>query len=129
MNDEKIQKMIVLADDDRFITRAYKAGLEEAGYVVIVAEDGEEAVSQIRALRPDVVLLEIIIPKLDGFAVLKAVKDDPTTSDIPIVVLTNLCQESDEHEARESGAADFLVKSDVSLHDVLVRLERLLRGK
>ncbi|SRR5258708_6148158 len=126
MNDGKPPSIIVLADNDPFIVRAYKSGLEEAGYVVIVAEDGEAAVSQIRALRPNLVLLEIILPKQDGFSVLKTVKADPTISDIPIVVLTSLSQRSDEDAARASGAADFLVKTEVSLKDVLMHIERYM---
>lgn len=125
MNDN-LRKMIVLADNDPFIVRAYKAGLEEAGYVVIVAEDGEAALTQIRALRPNAVIMELILPVQDGFTVLKTLKADPTTDTIPVLVLTNLSQEADANEARAAGAADVLIKTEVSLNDVLAHLERLL---
>lgn len=126
MNDQPAQKIIVLADNDQFITHAYKTGLENAGYVVIVATNGEEALNQIRALRPNLVLLELMLPVVDGFSVLKSVKEDPTVSDIPVMVLTNLSQPTDEAEARAAGAVEFLVKSDVSLNDVLVCIDRQL---
>jgi DNA-binding response OmpR family regulator len=100
--------------------------LEEAGYAVVVAEDGEEAVRQVIALHPNVVLLELILPKQDGFSVLKTVKADPTVSDIPVLVLTSLSQESDIAEARNCGAADVMIKTDVSLNDVLLSIDRLL---
>lgn len=119
-------KTIVLADNEPFVVHAYKSGLEEAGYVVAVAEDGEEAVRQILALQPDVVLLELILPKQDGFAVLKTVKADPVMSAIPVVVLTSLSQESDIAEARTCGAADVMIKTEVSLNDVLLCIDRLL---
>jgi len=129
MNNSEPSKIIVLADNEPFIVRAYKSGLEEAGYMVVVAQDGEEAVKQIMALRPDLVLLELILPVQDGFAVLKAIKADPIVSDIPVIVLTNLSQDSDAKEALDAGAAEVLVKTDVSLNDVLLRIERLLTEK
>jgi len=129
MNNSEPSKIIVLADNEPFIVRAYKSGLEEAGYMVVVAQDGEEAVKQIMALRPDLVLLELILPVQDGFAVLKAIKADPIVSDIPVIVLTNLSQDSDAKEALDAGAAEVLIKTDVSLNDVLLRIERLLTEK
>jgi len=129
MNNSEPSKIIVLADNEPFIVRAYKSGLEEAGYMVVVAQDGEEAVKQIMALRPDLVLLELILPVQDGFAVLKAIKADPIVADIPVIVLTNLSQDSDAKEALDAGAAEVLVKTDVSLNDVLLRIERLLTEK
>ncbi len=126
MENNNTRKIIVLADNDPFITRVYKSGLEEAGYDVVVAEDGEAALEQARSRHPDLVLLEIILPKLDGFTVLKTLKADDTTSTIPVIILTSLSQESDQNEARTSGAVDFLVKSEVSLNDILVRIKRAL---
>lgn len=126
MENNNTRKIIVLADNDPFITRVYKSGLEEAGYDVVVAEDGEDALAQIQSVQPALILLEIILPKLDGFTVLKTLKADATTSTIPVIVLTSLSQESDENEARTSGAVDFLVKSEVSLNDVLVRIRNVL---
>lgn len=120
------QKVIILADNDPFIMHAYKTGLEEAGYTVVVAQDGDAAIEQITSIRPDLVLLELILPKQDGFTVLKTIKADPEVASTPVIVLTNLSQASDEQEARAAGAADFLVKDEVSLQDVLMRIERLL---
>ncbi|MBC7581916.1 response regulator [Aeromicrobium sp.] len=118
-------KTILLADDEEFILVAYKDGLERAGYVVVLAHDGAEAVALIKTAAPDLVLLDLIMPKLNGFEVLQAVRADPTLSGIPIAVFTNLSQLSDEQEARGLGAVDFIVKADVSLNDLLARLERL----
>jgi len=129
MKDEPAQKVIVLADDDLFIEHAYKTGLEEAGFVVVVAPDGEEALTQVRTLKPSLVLMELILPKLDGFSVITELKSDPATADVPILVLTNLSQQSDMDEARRLGAVDCLTKSEVALHDVLVRIEQVLAAK
>jgi DNA-binding response OmpR family regulator len=119
------QKTILLADDEQFILLAYKDGLQTAGYNVILAEDGEQALEQMRTTHPDLVLLDIIMPKLNGFEVLQAAKVDPAISAIPVAVLTNLSQLNDEQEARTAGAVDFIVKADVSLNDLLARIERL----
>lgn len=118
-------KTILLADDEQFILVAYKDGLEHAGYNVLLAEDGEQALEQMRTAQPDLVLLDIIMPKLNGFEVLQAAKADPAIASIPIAMFTNLSQLNDEQEARNSGAVDFIVKADVSLNDLLARIERL----
>lgn len=119
------QKTILLADDEQFILVAYKDGLERAGYNVILAEDGEQTLQQMRDMQPDLVLLDIIMPKLNGFEVLQAARQEPAIAAIPIAVLTNLSQLNDEQEARAAGAVDFIVKADVSLNDLLDRIERL----
>jgi DNA-binding response OmpR family regulator len=124
--DDTQTKTILIVDDDQFVTIAYKAGLEQAGYRVLVAENGEVGVRQIIETRPHLVLLDIIMPKMDGFEVLQTVKANTQVAHIPIVVFTNLTQQSDEDTAREYGAIDFLVKGNMSLNDVLLRIERLL---
>jgi len=119
-------KKIVLADDEQFIAIAYKDGLERAGYEVVVAHDGNEALEIIRSTLPDLILLDLIMPKMNGFEVLKTIKADPTLSAIPIMVLTNLSQNNDETEARGYGVQDFIVKADISLKDLLSRIEHVL---
>jgi CheY-like chemotaxis protein len=119
------QKTILLADDEQFVLVAFKDGLEHAGYNVLLAHNGTETLEVMRASNPDLVLLDIIMPELNGFEVLQAAKADPAIAAIPIAVFTNLSQLSDEQEARQYGAADFIVKADVSLNDLLARVERL----
>jgi CheY-like chemotaxis protein len=126
MIDQNTTKTILIADDDHFVVTAFKSGLEHAGYDVTVATDGDETLGSIAASRPDLILLDLILPKQNGFEVLKTVKSDPKLSSIPVIVLTNLSQVADEEEARRYGAADFLVKANVSLNDILVRIDRLL---
>jgi len=119
-------KRIVLADDEHFIAIVYKEGLERAGYNVTVAHDGEEALAVIRETLPDLILLDLIMPKMNGFEVLKALKADETLAGIPVVVLTNLSQDNDESEARSYGIQDFIVKANVSLNELLQRIEKVL---
>lgn len=117
---------IVLADDEQFIAIAYKDGLERAGYTVIVAQDGDETLKRVSEALPDLVLLDLIMPKMNGFEVLKSLKADEALAAIPVMVLSNLGQPTDEAEARSYGAVDFIVKSDISLKDLLVRIEQVL---
>lgn len=126
MDQEQTQKTILVADDDPFITVVYSEGLENAGYRVIVAHDGDEALEKMNNEHPDLVLLDIIMPKQSGFEVLQTVQATPDLSSIPILVLTNLSQASDEKEARRYGAVDFMTKSDVSFNEVLLRVQRWL---
>ena len=116
-------KTILLADDEQFIVIAYKDGLERAGYKIVVAHDGEEAFNQAKATHPDLILLDLIMPKMSGFEVLKTYKADPELADIPVMVLSNLSQPADEAEARSYGVIDFVVKADVSLHDLQTKID------
>jgi len=116
-------KTILLADDEQFIVIAYKDGLERAGYTVVVAHDGEETLAQAQATKPDLILLDLIMPKMNGFEVLKALNADTALVSIPVMVLSNLSQSNDEQEARNLGAVDFVIKADISLKDLLARIE------
>ncbi len=119
-------KKIVLADDEKFIAIAYKDGLSRAGYSVIVAQDGQEALEKIQAEKPDLILLDLIMPKMTGFEVLKAVKSDPALQSIPVIILSNLSQATDKDEAIKNGATDFLVKSDLSLQEIIDYIKPIL---
>ena len=126
MDDAVAQPKIVLADDEQFIAIAYKTGLEQAGYEVFVAHDGDAAYDLIQSVRPDLVLLDIIMPKSNGFEVLDELQHNPELANIPVIVLTNLSQESDRAEAVRLGARDFVTKADVSLNDLLQRIKKVL---
>jgi DNA-binding response OmpR family regulator len=125
---EQPAKRILLAEDDRFLRRAAESALKRAGFTVLPAADGEEALRLARAEKPDLVLLDLIMPKLQGFEVLKALKADPTTAMIPVVVLSNLGQDGDVQRALESGAVAYLVKANLSLDELVVRARAALAG-
>jgi DNA-binding response OmpR family regulator len=120
-----MSKTILVADDEQFITSAYSDGLQRAGFTVIIAHNGEEAYQKISAEKPDLVLLDLIMPKMNGFEVLKKVKSNAELQGTPIVVLSNLSQETDEAEAKKMGAIAFIVKSDISLQDLIVRINQI----
>ena len=123
-------KRILLAEDDRFLRKAAAARLRQGGFAVLTAVDGEEAVRVARAERPDLVLLDLIMPKIQGFEVLKALKEDPATAFIPVIVLSNLGQERDVQRAMELGAVAYFIKAHLSLHELVRRVGEVLeKGK
>ncbi len=119
-------KKIVLADDEQFITIAYRDGLVRAGFTVYIARDGDEAIELVNKTMPDIILLDIIMPRMNGFEVLKVLKADPKLAKIPVVVLSNLSQDVDAKEALRLGATNFYVKSDLSLEDLIGKIHEQL---
>jgi len=124
MADKK--KKILLAEDDKYILMAYKDGLGRAGFEVVVAMDGEDAMKKIRANKPDLILLDLIMPVKDGFSVLRDLKDDATLKKIPVIILSNLGQDSEIEEGKSLGAMDYMVKSNVSMKEVVEKLKKVL---
>ena len=117
---------VLLAEDDRFLRRAGEAALRRAGFAVVTAVDDERTLELARSTRPDAILLDIIMPKLQGFEVLRRLKADPVTAPIPVIVLSNLGQESDVERALEGGAIGYLVKANVSLDELAAKVRSLL---
>ncbi len=113
---------LVIADDELFIRQTYQAGFADAGYEIFVAEDGIEALKLIKEEIPDLILLDLIMPRMDGFEVLKNLRSDEKLHTIPVMVLSNLSQPSDEEEVKKLGAIDFIVKSDYSLDQILEKI-------
>ena len=121
-------KRILLVEDDQYQRKAEEALLRLRGYDVVIAVDGEEALERLtKPERPDLIVLDLIMPKLSGFEVLKRIKADPGTSAIPVIVLSNLSQESDRRQVLEAGAVEYLVKANMTLKEVVERIEAVLK--
>ena len=121
-------RRILLAEDDRFLRKAAETALKRQGFTVLAAVDGEEALRMARADAPDLILLDLIMPKLQGFEVLRALKADAATAATPVIILSNLGQESDVKQAMEAGAAGYFVKANLSLQDLVKRVVEVLGG-
>jgi CheY-like chemotaxis protein len=117
---------ILLAEDEEIISMAYQHGLTYLGYEVVVAQDGLEAIQALQKQIPDILLLDIIMPNMNGIEVLQAVRTDPAYKKLPIIMLTNLSQPSDEEQARELGASDYMIKSNITLTQLVERIESIL---
>ncbi len=101
---------ILIAEDDVFFQKFYSAKLQEKGFEVVVAGDGEEAIQKAKEAKPDLILLDIIMPKKDGFEVLQFLKQDPNANAIPVIVFSSLGQEQDVEKAKALGAIDYINK-------------------
>ena len=119
------RQTILLVEDDRFLRKAGESTLRQNGFAVLLAADGEEALVQAKT-GPALILLDLIMPKLQGFEVLRRLKADPATARIPVIVLSNLGQESDVKQAMALGAVAYLIKSNLSLQDLVLRVRAAL---
>jgi len=123
--DKKIK--IVLVEDDKFISLAYKDGLTRAGFNVIHAADGIEGIEKIMAEKPDLVLLDIIMPGKNGFEVMEEIKKHPETKEIPVIFLSNLSQDADIKKGKKMGAVDYWVKSNLSLAEMVEKINNFFK--
>jgi twitching motility two-component system response regulator PilH len=120
---------ILLVEDDRFLRKAAEVRLKRAGLAVITAGDGVEALEKAKENTLDLILLDLIMPKLQGFDVLRALKEDPRTRDVPVLIMSNLGQDADRERAALAGAAGYLVKANMSLDALAGEVLRLLERK
>lgn len=127
MDNNATQQKILLIEDDPMITRMYQRKLEGEGFKITLAFNGEEGLAAIKNDRPDIILLDIMMPKMNGIDTLKAIKADPSIKDIPVVMLTNLGDRpEDVQKCKEFGANDYWVKANVSLKDVVEGIKKIL---
>ena len=119
-------RRVLLAEDDRFLRKAAETMLKRQGYLVITAADGEEALRVARGEPLDLILLDMIMPKVNGFEVLKALKENPLTAHIPVIVLSSLGQDRDIQQALSAGAAAYVIKTDLSLQTLVQRVNEVL---
>jgi DNA-binding response OmpR family regulator len=121
------KKLILLADDSPLILRHTTPILEEAGYEVVTASDGEEALERVHERRPDLVITDIEMPRLDGFEVCKAVKTHPSTSHLPVLICSTLGEAADLERGFDAGADDYLIKP-VMPEELTTRVRQLFFG-
>jgi CheY-like chemotaxis protein len=123
------EKVILVVDDDITLLEMYVERIKTEGAVVLEAKDGEEALQVARQNKPSIILLDLMMPKINGFDVLKALKSDPETTNIPVVVLTALSDDQKKQQARALGATDFIVKSESLPIDVIEKIKNILASE
>ncbi len=116
---------IIIVDDDISLANIYKAKLVSGGHVVTIVED-IDAVAQIAAQKPNLVLLDILMPKVSGLDILREIKADPTSSEIPVLLLTNVAEDASIAKGLELGAYGYLLKSEITPDAVLSRVNMTL---
>ncbi|MCL5666797.1 MAG: response regulator [Patescibacteria group bacterium] len=117
---------ILVAEDDKLISNSLCDALKAAGHEPVPAYDGEDAVAKAKEIAPDLLLLDIMMPKLDGISVLWELKANPETAKIAVIVLTNLGDVETISKILEAGATDYLLKSDQSVDDIMQKVKDVL---
>jgi DNA-binding response OmpR family regulator len=118
-------KRIMVIEDDKFLSSLMKVRLEKEGFIVIQAFDGEEAIELLKTERPDLIVLDLIMPKVTGFEVLETISMTPGLEKVPVIILSNLAQDSDVQKAKEFGAREYFVKVKISVDDVVKKIRIL----
>ncbi len=119
-------KKVLLVEDDKMIIDMYTLKFTQEGYDVVQAENGKDGLDFAKKNMPDIILLDIILPQMDGFTVLKALKADAKTKGIPVVLLTNLGQDGDVKKGLELGAVDYLIKANFTPSQVVDKVKSVL---
>jgi DNA-binding response OmpR family regulator len=118
-------KRIMIIEDDNFLSSLMKVRLEKDGFTVIQAFDGQEAIELLKTERPDAFILDLIMPKVTGFEVLQMISTTPELANIPVIILSNLAQDSDIQKAKELGAKEYFVKVKISVDDIVKKIKIL----
>lgn len=113
------KKKILIIEDDEHVSKVYQMKFSMAGYSTVFVSNGEEAVEKITAEKPDLIILDLMVPKKDGFAILEEVKKNPSVASIPIIVLSNLGGKGDQDRALSLGAKEYMVKVNYSMQEVI----------
>lgn len=113
---------VLIAEDDIHLLDVYRLKFENEKFEVAIGLDGEQAIKILNEFEPTVILLDILMPKKDGFQTLKELKANPKWKSIPVIITTNLSQPSDADKAKKLGADDFLVKSNTTLEDIVKKI-------
>ena len=122
----KIMKTILLVEDDKFLIDIYTKQLSRSGYNVLVASDGESALNKIKEINPDLVMLDIILPKMSGWEVLRTAREDLNLKDLKVVILSALSQKEDLEKGEKYGAVRYLSKADNTPSQVAEEVKKIL---
>jgi DNA-binding response OmpR family regulator len=119
-------KKILIVEDDKFLRELISQKLSKEGYDISEAVDGEKGVKSVQEIKPDLVLLDLILPGIDGFEVLSRIKADSAIAQIPIIILSNLGQKDDIERGLKMGAADYLIKAHFTPGEIISKIKGIL---
>jgi len=120
-------KKILVVEDDAMISSMYKTKFEADGFTVLIAADGAVGLEMAKKEKPDIIMLDVILPQLDGFSVLEEIKKDEKIKTIPVIMLTNLGTEEDKLKGESLGAVDYLVKASLTPGQVSQKIKQTLK--
>ncbi len=120
-------KKILIIEDDRFLRELISRKLKNEGFLILEAVDGEDGVKKISDEKPDLVLLDLILPGIDGFEVLRRIKDNPVSGSIPVIILSNLGQKEEVERGLKLGANDFLIKAHFTPKEIIEKIKTIIK--
>jgi len=120
-------KKILIVEDDKFLRELIGRKLSVEGYETLEAFDGEDGVKKVKESNPDLVLLYLILPGIDGFEVLAQIKKDPAFASLPVIVLSNLGQKEDVEKGLKLGAVDYLIKAHFTPGEIIEKIKNTFR--
>lgn len=124
-----MEENILIIEDDKFLRELISRKLINEAFKIEEAIDGEEGLKKLQEIKPDLILLDLILPGLDGFEVLERIKDNPSTSIIPVLILSNLGQKDEIERGLKLGAVDFLVKAHFTPEEIVNKVKEILSKK
>jgi DNA-binding response OmpR family regulator len=117
--DAVVNKKVLLVEDDAFLSSLLKTRLTRENVEVQHAKDGQEALDALKSYKPDLILLDLILPKKSGFEVMEGIRQDPQLSSAPIIIISNLGQPEDIQKGQELGAIEYFIKAKTSIDDLI----------
>mgnify|MGYP006291090135 CR=1 FL=1 len=124
---EEQNKKILIVEDDKFLRELISQKLVKEGFDIAEAVDGEQAVKKVKDVDPDLILLDLILPGIDGFEVLTKIKEDPVLAEVPVIVLSNLGQKDDIEKGLNLGATDYLIKAHFTPSEIIEKVKKNLK--
>ncbi len=122
-----IKQKVLVVEDDKFLRELILQKLAKEGYETSEAIDGEEGIKKIKEEKPHLILLDLILPGIDGFEVLSRMRDDSAVSSIPVIILSNLGQKEDVEKGLKLGAADYLIKAHFTPGEIIEKIKNILK--
>jgi len=120
------KKVVLVVEDDAFLVKAYQVKLEKEGYEVWIATDGNEAISYLSKPRPNIVLLDLMLPGASGFDILTQIRQTEGWKNVPVIILTNLGQPQDVQQGKELGAVDYMIKANTKINDIIAKVKQYI---
>jgi DNA-binding response OmpR family regulator len=118
---------ILIIEDDKFLRELIVSKLKKENYDIVATVDGEEGIQKVKEEKPDLILLDLILPGIDGFEVLSQIKSDPTISSIPVIILSNLGQKEDIDKGITLGANNYLIKAHFTPGEIIEKIKTILQ--
>lgn len=120
-------KSILLVEDDKFLIEIYTTKFKQAGFSIWIAEDGEECLRKLKEEMPDILLLDIVLPSLNGWEILRKIREDARLKNIKVVILSNLGEKQEIEKGIKLGAARYLVKAHYTPSEVVEEVKKILK--